>query len=571
LEKIGLREYLQAGCPLIHLQTIEYLAAVQHIVETFQTLPSIEECGYNLAIWKVISGMRTMDLSAWPDGKWSNPSNCQEPLDAIEWVQKTSSDKNPILAIFHNVRFYVEQSAPIIQALIDTAYKAKEEGSHIILLGPSFNLPVELNNLVTRVVYPLPTQAELAEIFKRISLKYGKKLEMPDGSNWGEAFKENTDKYGNPEGYEITKEQEAILQQAARHSLGLDSFTAENAFCLAIAATQTIDLDIIQAQKEAEVRKSDVLEFVTNMEDMDAVGGMDAFKSWLKKREGAFSEEARKYGLPYPKGILLAGLSGTGKSLAAKAIAHYLGLPLLRLDIGKVFQSLVGASEANIRLALQVAETVSPCVMWVDELERGLAGARGSGELDSGVTARVVGTLLTWRAETTAPVLLVATANDITSLPSMIYRKGRFDEVWAVDLPNTRERAEIFSIHLKKRGRDPEKFSIENFANKTEGWVGAEIEAVVEEAMFSAFADSGREPTDQDIYQGIEETKCQSDRDPEETETIREWIESHARNVSTGIDTSDNGFGEKKVRQLRIEKKKGGKPSGKTKDKDSEE
>ena len=270
---------------------------------------------------------------------------------------------------------------------------------------------------------------------------------------------------------------------------------------------------------------------------MDNVGGFADYKAWLSRRRRAFTEEARAFGLPYPKGVLLVGIPGSGKSLAAKATAKYLRLPLLRLDMGKVFRSLVGSSEAAVREALKVAEAVSPVVLWLDEIDKGFAGMSGSGKNDSGVTARVLSTILTWRQETTYPVPIVATANDVTAVPSMVYRKGRFDEVWGVGLPSLSERKDIFEIHINKRNRDANEYDCTRFAKHTDGFVGAEIEGVVEDALYAAF-DSKRDLTNEDIFASIEETIPQSQRSREELDAAERWISERARYVSSNQESN---------------------------------
>jgi SpoVK/Ycf46/Vps4 family AAA+-type ATPase len=347
-----------------------------------------------------------------------------------------------------------------------------------------------------------------------------------------------------------SKRAELILE-AARAAIGLDELGAESAMALSMATAEAIDIKIIQAQKEQEVRKSDVLEFFPVDETIEHIGGFDYFKEWLSRRSKGFSAEAREYGLPYPKGMLIVGPAGTGKSLTAKATAAFLKLPLLRLDMGKVFRSLVGESEAAIRMALQVAEAVSPVVLWMDEVEKGLAGMRGSGELDSGVTGRVVSTVLTWRQETKYPVMLVATANDVAALPAMVYRKGRLDEVWATDLPEEHEREEIFGIHIEKRGRDRDDYDLALLAARTDDFTGAEIEGCIEDAMFLAF-DEDEEFETEHILKSISETVPQAKRDAEELIAIREWVATRARRVSSGSAPKVTGS---KVRKLHTKKR----------------
>jgi SpoVK/Ycf46/Vps4 family AAA+-type ATPase len=265
---------------------------------------------------------------------------------------------------------------------------------------------------------------------------------------------------------------------------------------------------------------------------MNQVGGLENLKSWVRKRKRAFTEEALKFGLRAPRGILLVGPAGCGKSLTAKAVSGELHLPLLRLDMGKMFGSLVGQSEANMRQAIHIAETIAPCILWIDEIEKGLAGSN-AGSLDSGVGARVLGTILTWMQEKKTPVFVYATANDVTGLPPELLRKGRFDEIFSVSLPNRRERADILRIHLTNRGRGGlignGKIDINDIAAGTsEGFTGAEIEAAIDEAMYAAF-DANKDLNSFDLKEAFGNTQPLSKTMAEKLEAIKRWCESRTR------------------------------------------
>jgi SpoVK/Ycf46/Vps4 family AAA+-type ATPase len=255
---------------------------------------------------------------------------------------------------------------------------------------------------------------------------------------------------------------------------------------------------------------------------------MAELKDWLRKRRMAFSDDARKFGLPTPKGVLLIGVQGCGKSLCAKAVASLWRVPLLRLDLGRVFSSLVGSSEQNVRQAIQIAESVAPAILWMDEIEKALAGTQSSSFSDAGTTSRVFGTFITWLQEKTAPVFVIATANSISQLPPELLRKGRFDEIFFVDLPDRSEREDIFKIHIVKRGRDPEKFDMKKLADTSEGFSGAEIEEAVASALFDVF-DTHQELTTESILQNLQATFPLSRTMKEEIENIREWAQDRAR------------------------------------------
>jgi len=518
-----LADYIQSSYPCIFLRTVEPQVAERKIMEA---LDELEMKAMDVGVWKATTGfvVRRADSGTNATGQ----KICDDLTDAILHVEERSPD-NPIIGIFHNLRKLLDHYQNI-QCIIDASLAARSTGSCIILVGPHLDLPPELKNIVTIVEIPLPTQEQIVSQYTKLVRAYEREIDLPKKK----------------------AERDELILTAARAAIGLDELGAESAMALSLATSETVDINVIQAQKEQEVRKSDVLEFFPINESIENVGGFDYFKEWLERRRKAFSNDAREYGLPWPKGILIVGPAGTGKSLAAKATAAFLKLPLLRLDMGKVFRSLVGESEAAIRMALQVAEAVSPVVLWMDEVEKGLAGMRGSGELDSGVTGRVVSTVLTWRQETRYPVMLVATANEVASLPAMVYRKGRLDEVWATDLPEEHERNEIFAIHIRKRDRDPDDYDLKLLAARTEEYTGAEIEGCIEDAMFLAF-DQDVEFETRHIVQSISEMVPQAKRDAEELISTREWVETRARRVSSGSAPQAE---QSKVRKLHTKPKK---------------
>jgi SpoVK/Ycf46/Vps4 family AAA+-type ATPase len=285
------------------------------------------------------------------------------------------------------------------------------------------------------------------------------------------------------------------------------------------------------AEKQQIIRKSGLLEYYATEESFQHVGGMGILKNWLDKRSIAFSREARDFGLPPPKGILLLGVQGCGKSLCAKAVSSLWQLPLLRFDMGRMFGSLVGSSEENVRKAIAVAESVAPAILWVDEIDKAFAGSQGSGSTDGGTTARVFGTFLTWLSEKTAPVFVVATANDISQLPPELMRKGRLDEIFFVDLPAETERAQIFNIHLSRRGRPPAGFRIPDLVAASPEFSGAEIEQAIISALYDAFAE-GRDLATEHILEALGQTVPLSKTMDEQLRRLRTWAEGRARHAS---------------------------------------
>ena len=269
---------------------------------------------------------------------------------------------------------------------------------------------------------------------------------------------------------------------------------------------------------------------------MADVGGLDVLKEWLDNRGNAFSSSARDFGLPYPKGVLIIGIPGTGKSLISKAIGSAWSMPVLRLDVGSLFGSFIGQSEANMRKALKTAEALAPCVLWIDELEKSLGGS--SGGTDSGTTARVFGSFLNWMQEKSDPVFVVATANDVSQLPPEMLRKGRFDELFFVDLPSREDRNEIFKIHLSLRGRDPSDYEVEELGLASDQFSGAEIESVVVDGLYRAFS-VNRELHKNDMLRSIMDTVPLAKTMGSKIESLRKWAKTRAR-FATSSEGANN-------------------------------
>jgi SpoVK/Ycf46/Vps4 family AAA+-type ATPase len=276
------------------------------------------------------------------------------------------------------------------------------------------------------------------------------------------------------------------------------------------------------------------LEYFASEEKLENVGGVENLKQWLVKRSKAFTEKAADFGLPAPKGVLLLGVQGCGKSLCAKAVSSLWKLPLLRFDVGRMFGSLVGSSEENMRRAISTAESVSPAILWVDEIDKAFAGSVSGGASDGGTASRVFGTFLTWLGDKTTPVFVIATANDISHLPPELLRKGRLDEIFFVDLPTEGERREIFRIHLEKKGRVPDGFDLATLARHCEGFSGAEIEQAIVSGLFDAFSQGGELNT-AILLNSLTETVPLSKTMSEELNRLRNWSQGRARPASGTI------------------------------------
>ena len=340
---------------------------------------------------------------------------------------------------------------------------------------------------------------------------------------------------------------------------GLTAMEAELAFAKAAAQNGKLtddEIDIINAEKEQIIRKSGILEFFQPAESMASVGGLDQLKDWFDQRSGAFTEEAAEFGLEPPKGVMLLGIPGCGKSLTAKAAAAAWRFPLIRFDLGKVFGGIVGESERNIREALRVAEAVSPCILWIDEIEKGLAGSQSSGQTDGGVTSRVLGTFLTWMQEKTAPVFVLATSNNIEQLPPEMLRKGRFDEIFFCDLPSEKIRQDIFKIHLSTHNKDIlGEFDINELAKVSRLFSGAEIEQAVKDGMFTAFSEK-RRLNQTDVKGAISGTYPLAKTMREGIGKMREWASARARMASSGeAESVQKSTDEKEPPKLRSERR----------------
>jgi SpoVK/Ycf46/Vps4 family AAA+-type ATPase len=459
-----------------------------------------------LYAWTVTDGIQAIDTVR-PTAV--NP-NATSPLRALEHIAQSREAAIFVLKDLH--LFWQDMRLPeainLVRKMRDLVDPLKESAKTVILLSPVLRCPVELDKDITILDCSLPTWDELNDALDRVLRSARNRsaldLRMDDVSR------------------------ERILKAAQ----GLTANEAENVFAKSLVKAGRLALDIIVAEKKQIIQKSQVLEYYDAVEDMAYVGGMNELKDWLRKRSLAFSERARRFGLPEPRGLLLLGVQGSGKSLVAKSVAGLWKLPLLRLDMGKVFNEMVGASEANIRIALHVAESVAPAVLWIDEMEKGLSGLGSSNRSDAGTAARVFGSFLVWMQEKTSPVFVIATSNDIAGLPPELLRKGRFDEIFFVDLPDLEARQEILAIHLAKRHRDPQKFDLDTLAQQTEGFSGAEIEQAIISALYDAFeADS--ELTDQDVLRNVRQTIPLSRTMQEQVSTLRNWARTHARSASS--------------------------------------
>ncbi len=432
----------------------------------------------------------------------------KDPLAALDMV---IDQVEPAIFLFKDLHpFLTKGNFNIVRRLKDIALQLKDSCKTIVLVSPVLEIPPELDKELTVLNLPQPSREELGQLLDGI---------VRD-------IREN-----NAVRVELDGEGRERLVQAA---LGLTLGEAENVFARLLIQDQRLgadQVDGVTAEKQQIIRKSGLLEYYAANEDFASVGGMAVLKDWLIKRGVAFTAEAQAFGLPAPKGILLLGVQGCGKSLCAKAVARLWQLPLLRFDMGRMFGSFVGSSEENVRRAISVAESIAPAVLWVDEVDKAFSGSQSSGVTDAGTTARVFSTFLTWLSEKTAPVFVVATSNDVSQLPPELLRKGRLDEIFYVDLPSEQERAEIFRIHLGKRSRNPDAFEIEALVGASPDFSGAEIEQAVISALYDAFYDR-KELSTAHLLAALGQTVPLAKTMAEKIAAQRAWAVGRARNAS---------------------------------------
>ena len=501
--KEDLSVLVQSQYPLIYLVTFEEERAEQTIVTVARQLSRHQEgkAGFKVYTWTMTRGM----VEQGTPGSASHHNNTVSPEAAIEWVIR---QRDSGIYIFKDLHPFKDSPA-VTRCLRDAIVPLKGSGKTIVLMSPVQEVPVELEKEVVVLDFPLPTMAELDEVLSH-HLNH------------------------NPRDTTALQDRERLLKAA----LGLTRDEAEKVYRKArvMAGRLTADeVDIVLSEKRQLIRRNGILEFMDVDETINSVGGLEELKHWLTQRSDAFTERARDYGLPQPKGMLILGVPGCGKSLIAKTTSRLWGLPLLRLDLGRVYDgSMVGRSEANLRNALKTAESISPAILFIDEIDKAFAGGAGSSDSDGGTSSRLFGTFLTWMQENTSPVFVMATANRVERLPSEFLRKGRFDEIFFVDLPNAEERKDIFRIHLKKRRSDIERFDLDQLTKVCEGFSGAEIEQGLISAMYEAFA-QGREFTQLDIIAAIRSTLPLSKTMSEQVSALRDWAQQRARPAASSL------------------------------------
>ena len=441
--------------------------------------------------WDCVNGIKGLINE---EGKFSN-----NPLGVLNWLKEQNSGSSTILLVKDFHKFYDD---PTINRTIKELSSTLKETSHnLIISSHLFPSSEELDELMTILNLPLPDQNELKNLIKKIATNTNSNLD----------------------------EQE--LNELSVASSGLTEIKVKQVTAKALAQRGKIskkDINDILEEKKQVIARSEILEFFEAKSSQDDIGGLNVLKVWLNQRYRAFSKEARDYGLPIPKGVLLVGAQGTGKSLTAKSISKSWSMPLLRLDVGRLFSSLVGSSEARTRETISRAEAMSPCILWIDEIDKGFGGDARS---DGGTSQRVLASLLTWMSEKESAVFVIATANAIDKLPAELLRKGRFDEIFFLDLPNSEERLSILDLHLKKR-RPSYSFPLSTIIDRTDGFSGAELEQAVIEGMHISFSEN-RELMEKDLIKAVSELVPLSRTAKEQIELLKEWSSTgRARSAS---------------------------------------
>ncbi len=487
---------IQAQYPLIYLNTPEEERAERAIATISQLKPV-----RRMFTWTMTQGLVEYGQTT---GAQHNTLSPEAALSSII----RADYKEPTIYLFKDLHPFLDQ-AGTVRCLRDAVANFKGTQKTIILMSPIQSIPIELETEIVVLDFPLPDIKAIEEVLDQ--------------------------QLGQVRTRKISAE---TREKLVRATLGLTQDEAEKVYRKAQVTNGKLteeEVDIVLSEKKQLIRRNGILEYMEDEEDIDNVGGLEELKHWLQQRSNAFSQKARNYGLPQPKGMLILGVPGCGKSLIAKTTARLWSLPLIRLDMGRVYDgSTVGKSEANLRNALKVAESISPMILFIDELDKAFAGIGGSADSDGGTSSRIFGTFLTWMQEKKSPVFVMATANRIEKLPSEFLRKGRFDELFFVDLPNAEERRDIFGIHLRKRRPDLERFDLEQLSKVSDGFSGAEIEQAITAAMYEAFAQD-REFTQLDIISAVKSTTPLSRTMTEQVAALRDWARMRARPAATSV------------------------------------
>lgn len=488
------------------------------IISALESLCSKPDNSWDFIKWDIVTGLH----STFPEFLPVKDKDLKlDQEEVLNWFENllVPNDKYVILLLkdfnkflgSSNYRAQLEHK--IIRYIKNLSINFISQNKTIIIVSNTYDVPSDLDKSIQVFDIPLPEKADIEQKLLDLLDRASKRKDLAS------KFQTN---YNNED-----------LDIIVNSFMGLTLQECEQVTAYCMIKYPKLIPEIISKQKKDIIRKTGLLEWIDSDISMPQIGGLDGLKQWLDKRKEAFSKDAIEYGLPpNPKGILLVGIQGAGKSLFAKGISSFWNFPLVRLDMGKIFSGIVGSSESNMRMVFKIVESIAPCILWCDEIDKGLSGGRSSGFTDGGTTSRVLGSWLTWMQDRNAPVFVVATANDVSNLPPELLRKGRFDEIFFVDLPNYEERKKIFEIHISKRNRDCKKFDINLLCTESENFTGAEIESAIESAMYESFSENKREFTTKDILLALKNSVPLSVIMKEEIYALRKWAKERARSAS---------------------------------------
>lgn len=504
---------LRARNPLLWIVTREEARVEGYLVE------GAAAAGYATRTWDVAQGFADI-------GKPGSNENT-DPSDALRVIASAASEPRPgekgtrRVWIMRDLPMWIagpigatpcRQLRNLARSLPSTP---RDFAQAIVVLSPSGDVPPELAGHATVIEWPLPDREEIASILDATINSMPSDLKASAAPN-------------------------GVREEAIDAAVGLSAEEAGACYARSLVQLRKIDPKTVAKEKRRIIARERVLEWFDPLPGgLESVGGLEALKAWLLSRSSAYSPAARAYGLPAPKGAMLAGIPGCGKSLTAKAIATAWGIPLLRVDLGALKSKFVGDSEANLRKAFNVIEAIGRCVVWFDEIEKALAGAT-QGAADGGVSSDALGSILSWMQERQGQAFVIATANDVEGLPPELLRKGRFDELWFVDLPNILEREAILRAALKAHGREKLPLDLFTVAAGCDGFTGAELAALVPDALYAAFGDGGRELTLEDLEQASEQVVPLSKTASEKIEKLRKWGRERARNASATVPPKES-------------------------------
>ena len=507
-----LKILLSSSTPIVVMETVEEMRAVRLVRAACASL-SLATFEWSIASGLVRCGSEVGELVPETGFSAGGPGhdlsgaqglyNSKEPAQALSNLEAMSLEAAFVLKDFHR---HMDDPV-VVRRLRDVGQKFSTNRRTVIITAPSITIPAELGSLVEFLELPLPDKQRLRQIIDEMTVRVGKTRTL----------KRTLDAPG--------------LDAMANNLRGLTEEEAERAASQAIVTRYGITAetvtDVLQAKKE-QLRHSGMLEFIDASENLGSVGGLDNLKRWLAQRRGTWEDAAREFGLEPPRGAIILGVQGCGKSMSARAIAGEWKLPLVKFDTAAIFDKYIGETEKRIQKVFRVAEGLAPCVFWIDELEKIFAGSGpDSASVDAGVSSRILAAFLSWMQDRKAPVFVAATCNNVSALPPELIRKGRFDELFFVDLPNQAERKQIFAIHLKRRKRNPTEFDLDQVAAAARGYSGAEIEAAVQTTLYAAFS-SKQTVSTQGLLDALKATVPLSVTRSEEIQELRAWASQRA-------------------------------------------